>query len=125
MDSRCAKLVSKIVDRANRVWLWVYLVARDLLRDISDYKDYLQLQRPIWKLSVSVRGAFQENDEPDWLAISKRNRKQQSKRDDHFNSLRQFLGQEMADLLYALANIPLVKFKRSKRVASEIEEAAI
>ncbi|KAI0428146.1 hypothetical protein F5Y09DRAFT_349839 [Xylaria sp. FL1042] len=36
LDSRCLDLIPDITNRANGVWLWVYLVVRDILRDIRD-----------------------------------------------------------------------------------------
>jgi hypothetical protein len=39
-DSRCQSLVSEIANRANGVWLWVYLVVKDLTRDIGGNESY-------------------------------------------------------------------------------------
>lgn len=42
-DDRYHQLISMISERAEGVWLWVYLVVRDLLRDIRDNESYDQL----------------------------------------------------------------------------------
>jgi hypothetical protein len=44
-DSRCNDLVPKIAEKAHGVWLWVYLVVRDLLRDLKGEEEYPFLQR--------------------------------------------------------------------------------
>lgn len=44
-DQRCRRLIRAIVDRAEGVWLWVYLVVRDLLRDMRDNEPFEHLQK--------------------------------------------------------------------------------
>ena len=44
-DKRCHNLAPQITDRAHGVWLWVYLVVRNLLRDIKGEEEYPFLQR--------------------------------------------------------------------------------
>lgn len=44
-DQRCRRLVRAIVERAEGVWLWVYLVVRDLLRDMRDNEPFEHLQK--------------------------------------------------------------------------------
>lgn len=44
-DPRCETLVPQIAQKAQGVWLWVYLVVRDLLRDLKAEEEYLLLQR--------------------------------------------------------------------------------
>ncbi|KAI0518135.1 hypothetical protein F5B22DRAFT_644897 [Xylaria bambusicola] len=44
LDSKCLDLIPNISDRANGVWLWVYLVVRDILRDIRDGEPFQQWQ---------------------------------------------------------------------------------
>jgi hypothetical protein len=44
-DPRCKTLVPQIARKAQGVWLWVYLVVRDLLRDLKGEEEYPLLQR--------------------------------------------------------------------------------
>jgi hypothetical protein len=44
-DQRCNGLVPQIAEKAHGVWLWVYLVVRDLLRDLRGEEEYPLLQR--------------------------------------------------------------------------------
>jgi hypothetical protein len=44
-DSRCQTLMPQIADKAQGVWLWVYLVVRDLLRDLRGEEEFPLLQR--------------------------------------------------------------------------------
>ena len=44
-DPRCETLVPQITRKAQGVWLWVYLVVRDLLRDLKGEEEYPLLQR--------------------------------------------------------------------------------
>ncbi|KAK5631358.1 hypothetical protein RRF57_007072 [Xylaria bambusicola] len=44
LDSKCLDLIPNISDRANGVWLWVYLVVRDILRDIRDGEPFQHWQ---------------------------------------------------------------------------------
>ncbi|KAF2969412.1 hypothetical protein GQX73_g4162 [Xylaria multiplex] len=44
LDSQCLDLIPNISNRANGVWLWVYLVVRDILRDIRDGEPFQQWQ---------------------------------------------------------------------------------
>lgn len=44
-DPRCDTLVSQIAEKAHGVWLWVYLVVRDLIRDLKGEEEYPFLQR--------------------------------------------------------------------------------
>lgn len=44
-DQRCRRLIRTIVERAEGVWLWVYLVVRDLLRDMRDNEPFEHLQK--------------------------------------------------------------------------------
>lgn len=44
-DPRCHTLVPQIADKAQGVWLWVYLVVRDLLRDLQGEEAFPHLQR--------------------------------------------------------------------------------
>lgn len=44
-DQRCKRLIRAIVERAEGVWLWVYLVVRDLLRDMRDNEPFEHLQK--------------------------------------------------------------------------------
>jgi hypothetical protein len=41
----------KILDRAQGVWLWIYLVIHDLLRDIEDIEDYTSAGASICRIS--------------------------------------------------------------------------
>jgi hypothetical protein len=44
-DPRCETLVPQIAKKAQGVWLWVYLVVRDLLRDLKGEEEFPLLQR--------------------------------------------------------------------------------
>jgi hypothetical protein len=44
-DSKCLELIPSISNKANGVWLWVYLVVRDILRDIRDGEPFQQWQK--------------------------------------------------------------------------------
>jgi hypothetical protein len=44
-DFRCKTLVPQIAQKAQGVWLWVYLVVRDLLRDLRGEEEFPLLQR--------------------------------------------------------------------------------
>jgi hypothetical protein len=44
-DPRCERLVPQIAEKAQGVWLWVYLVVRDILRDLQGEEEYPLLQR--------------------------------------------------------------------------------
>jgi hypothetical protein len=43
-DPHCETLVPQIVQKAYGVWLWVYLVVRDLLRDLKGEEEFPLLQ---------------------------------------------------------------------------------
>ncbi len=45
LDHRCGSLVPQIAEKAQGVWLWVYLVVRDLLRDLKGGEEFPLLQR--------------------------------------------------------------------------------
>lgn len=57
-DPRCATLVSQIVQKAQGVWLWVYLVVRDLLRDLKGEEDFPLLQRRLDSFPDELEGYF-------------------------------------------------------------------
>jgi hypothetical protein len=44
-DLRCETLVPQIAEKAQGVWLWVYLVVRDLVRDLKREEEFPLLQR--------------------------------------------------------------------------------
>jgi hypothetical protein len=44
-DPRCTTLAPQITNRAQGVWLWVYFVVRDLLRDLKGEEGFRFLQR--------------------------------------------------------------------------------
>jgi hypothetical protein len=44
-DPRCKTLVPQITTKSQGVWLWVYLVVRDLLRDLKGEEEFPLLQR--------------------------------------------------------------------------------
>lgn len=59
-DSRCEELISDIARKAEGVWLWVYLVVRDLLRDIKRGEDsYDDLQRRLDAFPSELNDYFQ------------------------------------------------------------------
>ncbi|KAL3459324.1 hypothetical protein BJX64DRAFT_205453 [Aspergillus heterothallicus] len=39
-DSRCREIISRIAERAQGIWLWVYLVTRDLRRQLNHNEGY-------------------------------------------------------------------------------------
>lgn len=57
-DPRCNFLVPEIANRAQGVWLWVFLVVRDLVRDISTHESYSTLQRRLDKLPETLELYF-------------------------------------------------------------------
>lgn len=44
-DDRCNSLVPQIAEKVQGVWLWVYLVVRDLLKDLKGEEEFPFLQR--------------------------------------------------------------------------------
>ncbi|KAI5861624.1 hypothetical protein GGS23DRAFT_598401 [Durotheca rogersii] len=59
-DSRCHELVQEVVDRSQGVWLWVYLVVRDLLRDIRDNEPYKYLQARLDSIPIELDCYFEQ-----------------------------------------------------------------
>ncbi|KAE8375567.1 hypothetical protein BDV26DRAFT_294952 [Aspergillus bertholletiae] len=57
-DPRCHNLVSEITQRANGVWLWVFLVVRDLLRDITARETYGTLEARLNSLPQELNEYF-------------------------------------------------------------------
>ncbi|KAL5342012.1 hypothetical protein BJX70DRAFT_395371 [Aspergillus crustosus] len=57
-DNRCVELVNQIADGANGVWLWVFLVVRDLLRDISTGETYNTLEARLQSLPRELNRYF-------------------------------------------------------------------
>ncbi|KAH8745708.1 hypothetical protein BGZ57DRAFT_936187 [Hyaloscypha finlandica] len=58
MDSRCQTLVPQIADKAQGVWLWVYLVVRDLLRDLKGREEFPLLQRRLDSFPAELEKYF-------------------------------------------------------------------
>lgn len=59
-EPQCAELVPKIVDRAQGVWLWVFLVVRDLLNDIKGREDYSSLLRRLNEFPRELEKYFED-----------------------------------------------------------------
>ncbi|KAL4928882.1 uncharacterized protein BDV17DRAFT_263032 [Aspergillus undulatus] len=57
-DSRCLGLVPEIAERANGVWLWVFLVVRDLTRDIKNGETYTTLEARLRSLPQELNQYF-------------------------------------------------------------------
>jgi hypothetical protein len=57
-DRRCHNLVSEISQRANGVWLWVFLVVRDLMRDITARETYSTLEARLNSLPQELNQYF-------------------------------------------------------------------
>lgn len=57
-DRRCHNLVSEISQRANGVWLWVFLVVRDLMRDITARETYSTLEARLNSLPQELNEYF-------------------------------------------------------------------
>jgi hypothetical protein len=53
-DPRCKTLVPQIVQKAQGVWLWVYLVVRDLLRDLRGEEEFTFLQRRLYSFPAEL-----------------------------------------------------------------------
>lgn len=58
-DPRCATLVPQIARKAQGVWLWVYLVVRDLLRDLKGEEEFPLLQRRLDSFPNELEKYFQ------------------------------------------------------------------
>jgi len=59
-DPRCQCLVSQIAQKAQGVWLWVYLVVRDLLRDLRGEEEYPLLQRRLDSFPAELEKYFED-----------------------------------------------------------------
>lgn len=59
-DGRCNGLVPQIADKAHGVWLWVYLVVRDLLRDLTGEEGYCFLQRRLDNFPDELEKYFED-----------------------------------------------------------------
>ncbi|PMD42737.1 hypothetical protein L207DRAFT_553693 [Hyaloscypha variabilis F] len=59
-DPRCQTLISQIAKKAQGVWLWVYLVVRDLLRDLRGAEEYPLLQRRLDSFPAELEKYFED-----------------------------------------------------------------
>lgn len=57
---RSQNLVSEIVTRAKGVWLWVYLVVRDLTRDVNNQEDFHFLEKRLDAIPDQLEKYFAE-----------------------------------------------------------------
>ncbi|CAP96924.1 hypothetical protein EN45_081780 [Penicillium chrysogenum] len=57
-DPRCNSLIPEISQRAKGVWLWVFLVVRDLLRDITSRETYDTLEKRLDSLPQELNEYF-------------------------------------------------------------------
>ncbi|KAI0967180.1 hypothetical protein F4678DRAFT_446879 [Xylaria arbuscula] len=60
IDSKCLDLIPNISERANGVWLWVYLVVRDILRDIRDGEPFEQWQNRLESYPQELAAYFRK-----------------------------------------------------------------
>ncbi|KAK8067801.1 hypothetical protein PG996_006913 [Apiospora saccharicola] len=58
-DPRCQGIITQIADQARGVFLWVFLVIRNLIRDIQSREPFEHLQRRVSKLPPSLDDYFQ------------------------------------------------------------------
>jgi hypothetical protein len=59
-DPRCLTLVSEIAKRGNGVWLWVYLVVKDLTRDIEGNEHYDFLKKRLDAVPSKLEDYFEK-----------------------------------------------------------------
>ncbi|KAK8098842.1 uncharacterized protein PG998_012083 [Apiospora kogelbergensis] len=59
MDPRCNYIITQISDQARGVFLWVFLVIRNLLRDITSQEPFDHLQRRVNELPRTLEDYFQ------------------------------------------------------------------
>ena len=59
-DPRCQSLVSQISQKAQGVWLWVFLVVRDLLRDLTGEEQFPLLQRRLDRLPAELEKYYED-----------------------------------------------------------------
>ncbi|KAI1752383.1 hypothetical protein F4782DRAFT_501633 [Xylaria castorea] len=60
LDRKCLDLIPNISNRANGVWLWVYLVVRNILRDIRDGEPFQQWQNRLDSYPQELAPYFQK-----------------------------------------------------------------
>jgi hypothetical protein len=59
-DPRCETLVPQIAEKAQGVWLWVFLVVRDLLRDLKGEEEFPLLQRRLDSFPDELEKYFED-----------------------------------------------------------------
>jgi hypothetical protein len=59
-DARLQILITEIVSRAKGVWLWVYLVVRDLTRDIDNQEKFAFIQKRLDAIPDKLEAYFEE-----------------------------------------------------------------
>ncbi|KAE9374095.1 hypothetical protein N431DRAFT_280000, partial [Stipitochalara longipes BDJ] len=57
-DPRCQEIVDKIAERAQGVWLWIFLVVRSLKRDLQSQESYNHLRRRIDEIPPTLDDYF-------------------------------------------------------------------
>lgn len=57
-DPRCRLIVTKIAERAQGVWLWVYLVTRDLRRALNGKEKYEVLEKILYSFPENLEEYF-------------------------------------------------------------------
>lgn len=57
-DPRCQEIVDIIARRAQGVWLWIFLVVRNLKKDLQSQESYNHLQRRIDEIPRTLDGYF-------------------------------------------------------------------
>ena len=58
-EERCDKLVSEVVDKANGVFLWVFLIVRSLLQGLTNADRIVDLQRRLRYLPADLETYFE------------------------------------------------------------------
>ncbi|KAH8895468.1 hypothetical protein GQ53DRAFT_614022, partial [Thozetella sp. PMI_491] len=59
-DNRCYQIIQEISNRASGVWVWVYLVVRDVLRDIRDEEEFEQLMERLNSYPAELDDYFED-----------------------------------------------------------------
>lgn len=57
-EPHCTNLIPEISKRAQGVWLWVFLVVRDLIRDIKVRESYTSLMRRVQQFPQELEAYF-------------------------------------------------------------------
>lgn len=58
-DNRCASLVQEITDKADGVFLWVFLVINELLKSLTNHDDFHTLRKRLHRIPPTLEAYFQ------------------------------------------------------------------